>query len=201
MHDTHLGSHAPPRINQLPMAEELHDFCHIKHVGQGNTVTVLEKGGNPLVAGKTTKFQKYFWKMQLHPNRGYDHRLDLPNDPFLDSLTNEEKEKFDKDTNKIWMEKTYHEEDPWYMVLEGTNRMGVEGTNTAIGPNGLALKIALYQDKETFENARDMEYSPEELQRTNNQQGWSNKGGWFDNLEAAKNYIQMARDEEGNPKP
>jgi len=198
------------------MAEELHDFRHIKHVGQGNTVTVLEKGVNPLVAGKNPsgryfrvpvnllypgKFQKYFWKMQLYPNRGYDHRVDLPNDPFLDSLTNEEKEKFDKDTNKIWMEKTYHEEDPWYMVLEGTNRMGVEGTNTAIGPNGLALKIALYQDKETFENARDEEYSLEELQRTNYQQGWSNKGGWFDNLEAAKNYIQMARDEEGNPKP
>ena len=157
-----------------------------------------------MVRGKSTKFQKYFWKKQPYTPWSYDHRVDLPNDPFLDSLTNKEKEKFDKDMRKIWMEKMTkrsptkkEKEGVWYMVLEGTNRIGVEGTNVAIGPEGLALKVALYQDCKVFENARDMEYSLEELGRTNYQQGWSNKGCWFDNLEAAKNFIQMARSEEG----
>ena len=47
----------------------------------------------------------------------------------------------------------------------------------------------MYQDEEEFKKARDEDYY--------SKGGWSYKSCWFEDLDAAKKYIQMARDEEG----
>ena len=49
---------------------------------------------------------------------------------------------------------------------------------------------ALYQDKDVFDIVHVGEYKK-------NPAVWSPKACWFDDLDAAKAYIQMARDEEG----
>ena len=63
------------------------------------------------------------------------------------------------------------------MILEGTKNDG-------------GSKVALYQDYEVFKNARDEAFD-------GTAGNWSQKACSFDDLAAAKNYIQMARDEEG----
>ena len=79
---------------------------------------------------------------------------------------------------KIWAKNKplQHKEDRWYMILEGENQNGEK-------------KVGLYQDEAVFKRDRDVVFSAGA--------GWSSKGCWFDDLESAKNYIQMARDEEG----
>ena len=67
--------------------------------------------------------------------------------------------------------------------------MILEGKRKGNGVN----KVRLYQDEEEFKAARDEDFH----QAPQGVTEWSSKGAWFDDLEAAKNYIQMARDEEG----
>ncbi len=181
MHDTHLGSHAPPRVNQLPMATEPHDFLHIKEVGDGETLAVSEEGVDNLKINTSTEFQKYFGKKQAWMYIGYDHAVDLKNDDFLNSLGIEEKKEFDEEMKKIWRKNAplQHKEDVWFMILEGRNRNGQK-------------KVALYQDEQVFKKAREEYFDPNDPNC-----GWSSKACWFDDLASAKNYIQMARDEEG----
>ena len=180
MYDTHLGSHAPSHVNQLPMATAPKNFLHIKALkdlpGDGNVLMVPEEGADNLKICYSTEFQKYFWKNQPYMFRGYDHKVDMKNDKFLNSLGKEEKKKYDKEMMKIWATKVKHKEDSWFMILE------------AVGAK--KKKFGLYQDKAVFTEVRDHGLDIE--------RGiWSLKGCWFDDLEAAKNYIQMARDEEG----
>ena len=62
------------------------------------------------------------------------------------------------------------------MILEGRNRYGKK-------------MVGLYQDRDVFEKVRDEDFIPDVT--------WSLKGCWFEDFASAKNYIQMARDEEG----
>jgi hypothetical protein len=181
MHDTHLGSHAPPRVNQLPMAADPHDFIHIKEVTEGaGRYEVVEEGANNFKIDTPKEFQKYFGKKQAWMYIGYDHTVDLQDDEFLNSLGREEKKKFDEEMKKIWAApRLQHEEDMWYMILEGQT------------PAGTSL-VKLYQDKQVFKRDRDAG-----LNLDANPPRWSQKACYFEDLAAAKNYIQMARDEEG----
>ena len=118
MHDTHLGSHAPPRVNQLPTASEPHDFLHMKEVGDGTILVESEEGADNFKIDSSTDFQKYFGKKQAFEYIGYDHNKDLKNDEFLNSLGKEEKKQFDEEMKKIWAknEPLLHKEDQWYML-------------------------------------------------------------------------------------
>jgi hypothetical protein len=107
---------------------------------------------------------------------GYDHALDMKNDPFLQSLGMEEKKRFDEEMMKKWAGRIKHKEDTWYMILEGTHENGES-------------KVALYQDEEQYKKVRDEKHASEGK--------WSSKGCWFENVHLAKQYIQMCRDEEG----
>ena len=176
MHDTHLGSHAPPRVNQLPMVHEPHDFIHRKEVMEGCQYEVVEEGANDFKINASKEFQKYYGKKQAYMYVGYDHTVDLQDDEFLNSL--EEKNKFDEEMKKKWTARTMpHKEDTWYMIMEGQT------------PRGQSL-VKLYQDQQVFKRNRDAPL-------TASPPGWSRKACYFENLEAAKQYIQMARDEEG----
>ena len=178
MHNTHMGSHAPPHVNQLPMAAEPKDFVHFKEVEGGKMLAVSEEGANNFRLNTTTDFQKYSAKKQPRMHIGYDHKVDMKNDNFLNNLSKEEKMKFDDEIKKIWWKKgsVEHKEDIWYMILEG---------------GGAKKKYCgLYQDKDVFEQVRDKDYDAVKNL-------WSLKGCWFEDLETAKNYIQMSRDEEG----
>jgi len=207
MHDTPLGSHAPPPSpsnpkpgpiyfnkpeqgpwaqgpNQLPMATEPHDFLHIKEVEDGKKLVVFEEGADNLNISTTTEFQKYFGKKQAWMYIGYNHGVDLKNDDFLNSLGQEEKKGFDEEMKKIWAKRAplLHKEDMWYMILEGVK-------------NG-EKKVGLYQDEHVFKKARDEDFIANTKAHEEGW-GWSLKGCWFEDLASAKNYIQMARDEEG----
>ena len=110
--------------------------------------------------------------------KGYDHTVDLQDDEFLNSLTREEKNKFDEEMKKDWTARTmHHKEDTWYMIMEGRT------------PTGQSM-VSLYQDRQVFERNRDARFN-------STPQQWSWKACYFENLEAAKQYIQMSRDEEG----
>ena len=172
------GSHGPPRVNQLPMATQPHDFLHIKEVGDGKTLVVSEEGADNLKINTSTEFQKYFGKKQAYMYIGYDHKVDLKNDESLNSLGKEEKKEFDEEMKNIWAKNKLlqHKEDVWYMILEGKNQNGEK-------------KVGLYQDEEVFKKARDADFIAGA--------GWSSKGCWFEDLASAKSYIQMTRDEEG----
>jgi len=170
------------------MAYEPHDFLHLKKVvsEEGvleNSLMVSEEGADNFKISTSTKFQKYFGKNQAYMyNKGYNYAVDLKNDAFLDSLTFEEKKGFDEEMKKIWAKNAALplEEDSWkqhwFMILEGRNQNGWS-------------KVALFQDRDFF-----MKACESEDQTT----GWSSKACWFEDLETAKNYIQMARDEEGD---
>ena len=195
MHDTHLGSHAPSHVNQLPMVTDPKNFHHIKllsiinlndlpgdgSVSKMNYLMVPEEGEDNLKRCYTTDFQKYFGKMgEPYMFKGYNHKVDMKNDPFLNSLGKEVKNKYHEEMTKIWAKKAAlkhnHREDMWYMILEAG---GVK-----------KARFGLYQDKIVFEEVRDRDLDiPRGI--------WSLKGCYFDDLEAAKNFIQMARDEEG----
>ena len=180
MYDTRLGSHAPSHVNQLPMATAPKNFLHIKALkdlpGDGNVLMVPEEGADGLKICYSTEFQKYLGKNQPYMFVGYDHKADMKTDKFLNSLGKEEKKKYDKEMMKIWATKVKHKEDLWFMILEAGGAK--------------KKKFGLYQDKAVFEEVRDRGL---DIDRGI----WSLKGCWFDDLEAAKNYIQMARDEEG----
>jgi hypothetical protein len=158
------------------MVTEPHDFLHFKEVGE-KTLKKAEEGVDNVKINTSTEFQKYFWKQQPVMYIGYDHKVGLKNDEFLNSLGKEEKKGFDEEVKKIWREKAslMHPEDLiyWYMILEGTR-------------NG-EKQVKLYQDQDVFEKVRDEGHPP----------AWSLKACYFEDLDTAKNYIQMARDEEG----
>ena len=98
---TSVSKRPPPRVNQLPMATEPHDFLNIKDVGDGKSLVVSEDLGNNLQINTTTKFQKYFGKKQAYMYIGYNHKVDLKNDEFLNSLGKSKKEEFNKEMMKI----------------------------------------------------------------------------------------------------
>ena len=178
MHDTHLGSHAPPRVNQLPMVNDPIDFIHSKEVMEGCRYEVVEEGANNFKINASKEFQKYCGKKSAFMYKGYDHTVDLQDDEFLNSLTREEKNKFDEEMKKDWTARTmHHKEDTWYMIMEGQT------------PTGQSM-VSLYQDRQVFERNRDARFN-------STPQQWSWKACYFENLEAAKQYIQMSRDEEG----
>ena len=113
--------YAPPRVIQLPMAAEPIDFLHIKEVA-GGKLQVPEEGADNLELNKSTRFQKYFGKKQPYMYKGYNHKVDLKNDDFLNTLGKEERKKFDEEKVKKWQSATpTHREDRWYMILEGQN--------------------------------------------------------------------------------
>ena len=123
---------APPCLNQLPMAHEPHNFIHMKDLGAGTPITVFEEGADNLKLSESTAFQKYFRKMQMYPYIGYNHQVDMPSDPFLDSLSQEQKKQFYKKMKEIWKQQeddVWPKEDHWYMIMEGPE------------------KVKLYQDK------------------------------------------------------
>jgi len=150
----------------------------MKEVVDGKTLVAPEEGEDNMNKNTSVKFQKYFGKKQPHFYIGYDHQVDLKNDEFLNSLTKKEKEVFDEEMKKIWKEKMHHKEDVWYMVLEGKKQTGES-------------KVKIYQDGEVFLAARDEEFLVDPTKY------WSSKGCWFEDLASAKNYVQMAREEEG----
>ena len=121
----------------------------------------------------------------MYPYEGYDHKVDIKNDDFLNSMTREEQQKFDEAMMKMWTQRhatPKHKGDQWYMILEG--QMG--------------RKVALYQDHEEFVKVRDEHYkAPGSELLPEGKKGWSWKACHFEDLAAAKNYIQMAREEEG----
>jgi hypothetical protein len=190
MHGTHLGFHAPPRVNQLPMVTDPIDFHHVKEVSVGKDsegeekyecYQKFEEGANNLNAEHSVKFQKWFAKKQPEFYIGFDHKKNMKNDPFLDGLTKEEKKYFQSEMAKIWKKnraKYHQKDDMWYMIVEGQR------------PHGTSA-VGLFQEEAVFKAVRD-----EEFNRTGGRE-WSLKGCWFHDLEDAKNYIQMARDEEG----
>ena len=185
MHNTHLGSHAPSHFNKLPMASDPHNFLHIKEV-DGRELQLPEEGANNLNLRSPAKFQKYFGKKQAFMYKGYKHAVDIT-DPFLNSLSKEEKARFDSEMKKIWKQKQsdslQHPEDVWYLILEGKRHSNGES------------KVMLYQDEQVFRQARDENYK---TTANGTVLDWSNKACWFNDLESAKNYMQMARDEEGH---
>ena len=125
------------------------------------------------------EFQKFFAKKQAYMYSYYNSVLDLPNDPFLASLSAECKKKFHEEMMKIWKEngaKYTKKNDAWYMILEGETTRGES-------------QVKLIQDYELFKQTRDAAY----LKGT----GYSRKGCWFHDLQDAQTYIQMSRDEEG----
>ena len=185
------SSFFPARVNQLPKVSEPHDFIHSKETGgKGNLVeklVVMEEGADNFNLNTSTKFQKYLGKKSPYYYKGFNHRVDPKTDTFLDGLRKEEKEKFDEECDKYWAKKKedcrlYHKEDRWYMIL-ASNEVDMTWT-------GGKTKVALYQDYDDFERVRDEEFEREGAK-------WSYKGAWFDSLSDARNYIQMARDEEG----
>ena len=153
------------------MAKEPHNFLHMKEVGDGKKLVVSEEGADNWNIHTSTKFQKYVGKKEPYPYIGYNHKVDVKNDEFFNSLGKEEKKEFDEEMKKIWATKLKHKEDVWYMILAGEN----------------GKKASLYQDYYVFKAARD---APLPM-------NWSWKGCMFDDLASAKNYIQMTRDEEG----
>ena len=164
------------------MVTEPHNFLHIKEF-HGVTLMFPEEGADDFNINSTTEFQKYFGKKQPYFFIGYNHAVDLKNDEFLNSLSIEQKKEFDEEMMKIWANAPLQRnEDVWYMILEGNK----------------GKKVGLYQDGEVFKKARDEDLLVhEDLWANNPDNGWSYKGCWFDDLASAKNYIQMARDEEG----
>ena len=56
--------------------------------------------------------------------------------------------------------------------------------------DGGKKKVRLYQDCAVFKSIRNADYKVDG-------RNWNLKGVWFPDLEAAQNYIQMARHEEG----
>ena len=106
MHNTHLGSHAPPHINQLPMATVPKNFVHYKVLkdlpGDGKMLVVPEESADNLTINATTDFQKYSGKKQAYMYIGYDHNMDMKNDDFVNGLGKEEKMKFDDEIKKKW---------------------------------------------------------------------------------------------------
>ena len=164
------------------MVRAPHDFFHVKELDGGENLELLEEGKNNLSINYPVKFQKFFAKEQAEMYIGYDHGVDMKNDEFIDGLRYEEKEQFRKEMVSIWSKnrgKYDCKNDMWYMVLQGTKA------------NGESC-VKLFQDKKVFKKERDEEF-------TNPAKGnWSKKGCWFHNLEDAKNYIQMCRDEEGD---
>ena len=153
------------------MATEAHNFLHVKEASDGQKLEVTEEGADNWNIRTSTKFQKYAGKKEPFRYIGYNHLVDMKNDEFLNSLGKEEKKEFDVQFKKIWCAKAKHKEDQWYMIQEGQQ----------------GKKVALYQDYWVFKAVRD---APLPV-------NWSWKGCWFADLASAKNYIQMARDEEG----
>ena len=151
------------------MVNDPHNFKHMKDIGNGKIIEVFEEGSDDIKLNETKDFQKYFAKEQPYFYIGYDHGVDMKTDVWKESLGVAEKKAFDEKRNTIWEEKKkfIHQEDMWYMIME--------------------KKVSLHQDKEVFKALRD-EIHPEH---------WSYKACYFDDLEAAKKYVQFARDEEG----
>ena len=164
------------------MVRPLHDFLHTKEVEDGVKLQLREEGvinwSTKCTPDVHQRFLKYFAKQQAEMYIGYDHGVDMKKDSFLESLSAEEEKKFRKKMVKIWQSEDKYRGTSfaWYMILEGKKADGES-------------KVKLFQDKDVFMNERDEEF--------NTKWGWSHKGCWFRDLEDAKNYIQMARDEEG----
>jgi len=184
----HIWGLMPPHINQLPMATVPHYFLHYKQLDEGNTVTVLEEGTDNYNVQTSFTFQKYYQKKQEWPYVGFDHRVKMKNDRFLESIGVEEKQKYDERMRQMWKDMNYNEEDAFFMIQEGT-KLQEDGT--------VKSKVALYQDKDEFERARDESFDGQLLEATNHERGWSVKGTMFYDLQSAKNYVQSAREEEG----
>ena len=163
------------------MVTEPHNFLHIKVLEEGKLIQVPEEGRGMLVLDKSTDQQKYFGKKQVSQYHGYNHAVDLKNDPWLNNLGREDKTKFQEEMMKEWKKSNVQwvSEENWYMVMEGQD----------------GRQVKLYQDKDVFQKARDAPYKKDAI--SGEAVAWSYKGGSFPNLHAAKLYIQMARDEEG----
>ena len=147
--------------------------------GDNLFMTRVDEDGDFLLENRvTTKFMKYLGKNQAFFYNGYDWGVDMKTDSFLDSLTWKEKKEFKEKTDKIWDNLQYDNDTSWYLILEGKDEHGKS-------------KVALYQDEDEFKKVRDAEYDP----TTPN--CFSSKACWFFDLTAAKQYIQMCRDEEG----
>ena len=180
MHDTHLGSHPPPHINQLLMVTEPHNFLHVKDLGDGTIVEELEEGENNFTIHHSVMFQKYWGKKQPYEYIGYDHSVNLRNDSFLASFSKKEKQRFTEEMKKMWNKKKHmlNAEDVWYMIVEGKNRAGQS-------------RVAMYQDERVFLAKRDEDF------KLDTQKYWSAKAFHFEDLNSAKFYVQMSRDEDG----
>ena len=159
------------------MVTQPHRFKHEKTDEDGQTWVMPEDGVDEV--NVTTK-RKYFVKNSPWNYVGYDHKMDFE-DPFLNGITKGMKKKYDDERCEIEQRmKTFrHTEDMWYMIVQGKK-------------NG-KTQVGLYQDKEEFEAKREEPF----VVIDGVVQEWSFKGACFDNLQDAKEYVQMARDEEG----
>ena len=158
------------------MVTQPHRFQHEKTDENGQKWIMPEEGADDV--NVTTK-KKYIVKNSQWNYAGYDHKMDFE-DPFLNGITKGMKKKYDEERWELEQRmKTFrHKEDTWYMIVQGKK-------------NG-KTQVAMYQDKEEFEAKRD-----EPFKVILGVQHWSYKGVSFDNLQDAKEYVQMARDEEG----
>ena len=186
------GLMLPPCFIQLPMVTQPKDFRHIKKVATESGVGVttfraLEKGDT--VGSNTNEFQKYCGKKLCIPikkydgTESYDPQVDLKNDEFLSSL-GKEKKKFDVKMKKDWEKKVVNRprmDQAWYMIVQ----------------DGGKEKVGLYQDYAVFESIHNADYIVKSIHNADYIAKMSLKGVRFTDLEAAKTYIQMARDEEG----
>ena len=151
------------------MVKGPYDFKHFKDLGNGKIIEVFEEGSLDIQLNASKDFQKFMAKEGAYLYKGYDHGVDMYTDVWKNGLGVAEKKAFDEKKNIIWEEKKkfMHQEEMWYMIME--------------------KKVALYQDKKVWAALRDEFHPPQ----------WSYKACSFDDLEAAKKYVQFARDEEG----
>ena len=217
MHDTHLGPHAPPHINQLPMVKEPHDFLHSKdvmgwlwkgwkddsdfphkkmmEVGDGKmnekTCLLVQQEDLLVVAEEGADNLKITTKFQKYfgKNQAY---MGLPYKnqyPYM-NYNHQVDLKKDEFLNSLGKEekKEFDEEMKKIWATKKDVRLQKEDAWYMILEGENGKKVALYQDEAVFEQARDAPLP----------KGWSWKGCRFEDLASAKSYIQMARDEEGD---
>lgn len=185
MHNTHLGSHAPPRFNQLLMAMPEKDFLHSKKVvaknGMVKMLQVQEKGFGR--GAYTHEFQKYCGKKGAQPYEPYRKMfplVDLKKDKFLSSLGPVKVKSFEK----AWSEKAWSR--AWSRGLNSSvwipdeeliqNRIGGKNCEEdfcyMIFQDNGNKKVGLYQDYES------------DVFKSIHNEGL--KGVWFKDLAAAK---------------
>ena len=156
------------------------NFINVLKSFEGTVIyTTFEAGENPPWEGnwEDFKFEKFKAKKSPTYSGCYDWKLDLKKDEFLDNLTKEEKEAYQKRLDEHYTANAaeYHVEGKmWYFIVHGG-------------------KCGLYQDYGCYKGIREENYEAGSYDRK--KLSW--KGAAFHSLEDAKNFLQYCREEEG----